>query len=420
MNPSVNSILSVLPPYRDKWITVTHTQDVSDIIKDICTAHRKFARYYDQFAMQFYSPSIDELCDDLYQFCKDNIEYVEENEDLQTTALPTGILTRGHGDCKHYASFIGGVLDAISRITGERIDWHYCFASYKKDQQTPYHVFVVVNGPSGPIWVDPTPGSANATPAWVINERPACIDCNTSKQSRAGVIGAIDNPASAATASTGSLPSTKSNGYSYLPDGATPANVLQAWGSAAASKQAQANAFAQAVLPVTTATQQNFNNTQLQNDLNAYMSAKSVAKPDIAYQYYMDSAANSFGISLNPADGFNANGFFLWFQLNFYTAWKQIFQATEAGESAAVSAAIAQDNVTAIKAIPALVTAIATMNPAFIAQFAATAAASGSGTSGASLVPVSQATAPAQAGLPNIPSWIWVAAAAVAFFVLVE
>src|ERR1700685_894038 len=165
------SILSKLPPYQDKWVTVTHTQDVGDIIADIVKSHYLFAPYYDRFAYCFSAPTVEEICDNLVNFCKQNIEYREENEDIQSTALPTGIIERGHGDCKHYASFIGGCLSAIARETGVPINWKYCFASYKLDQKTPYHVFVTVDTPSGTVWCDPTPGAEGKQPVWVVYKK---------------------------------------------------------------------------------------------------------------------------------------------------------------------------------------------------------------------------------------------------------
>lgn len=172
MDVTKKEVLQLLPPYEDKWETVTETQEVSDIVRDILKCHNMFSGYYDKIAMLFYDPDLGKTCDNLYNFCKKNIRYSEENEKIQTTALPTGILIRGHGDCKHFSSFIGGCLSAIARETGIPIDWHYCFASYKATQETPYHVFVVVNAPDGEIWIDPTPGAADQEPVWVLNKKP--------------------------------------------------------------------------------------------------------------------------------------------------------------------------------------------------------------------------------------------------------
>ena len=166
-------ILSRLPDFRDQWITVKGQQQVPDIIDSILQSHRDFGKYYDSIGFLFRGNTISDTCENLFHFCRDNIRYYEESEDSQSTAIPTGILVRGYGDCKHYASFVAGCLDAISRAEGTPIDFEYCFASYKKDQQIPYHVFVICKDDDGSeIWIDPTPGAAEKNPVWWVRVKP--------------------------------------------------------------------------------------------------------------------------------------------------------------------------------------------------------------------------------------------------------
>lgn len=174
------TLLAMLPPYRDQWVMINPDQDVKDIVRDICEKHDQFASHYDLIALYFDAPTVRGICDNLQTFCENNITYVEENEmvgdsPVQTTAIPGGILTRGYGDCKHYASFCGGVLDAISRLTGKKIKWSYRFASYRIDRPTPYHVFVVVQDGGNEIWIDPTPGARSMQPVWVVDKSVAGI-----------------------------------------------------------------------------------------------------------------------------------------------------------------------------------------------------------------------------------------------------
>src|SRR5688500_14049846 len=107
---TANDILMRLPPYEDRWQVVVEKQDVADIVKEITDAHRMFGGYYDKFSSLFLCTSPSVLADALYTFDKQNIRYREEDEETQTSALPTGFLTRGFGDCKHYALFNAGVL----------------------------------------------------------------------------------------------------------------------------------------------------------------------------------------------------------------------------------------------------------------------------------------------------------------------
>jgi hypothetical protein len=163
-------LISQMPTYQDKWVTVMQKQEVKNIMREIYESHADFRKYYDKIAGFFWTGDIAGTCNNLFTFCRDNIRYVEESEDWQSTALPTGILVRGYGDCKHYASFIAGCLDAISRKICP-VDWCYCFASYKLDQRTPYHVFVIVQDGENEIWVDPTPGAGDKEPVWEIRKR---------------------------------------------------------------------------------------------------------------------------------------------------------------------------------------------------------------------------------------------------------
>ena len=49
---------------------------------------------------------------------------------------------RGYCDCKGYALFAAGIIDAIRR-SGENVDWVYRFASCNILNRVPAHVFVV-------------------------------------------------------------------------------------------------------------------------------------------------------------------------------------------------------------------------------------------------------------------------------------
>jgi len=171
MEPSVQTLIGVLPPYRDEWVVIKNNQEVHDIIREVLDAHKEFATYYNAIGLYFDGPTLDETCDNLYRFCKKNLRYVEEGEHEQSTALPTGLLKRGYCDCKGYAGFCGGVLDAIGRATGKKIDWVYRFASYNPLNSTPHHVFIAVRDGKDELWIDPTPNSDKMTPVWEIDKK---------------------------------------------------------------------------------------------------------------------------------------------------------------------------------------------------------------------------------------------------------
>jgi hypothetical protein len=124
-------------------------------MKEVREAHNYFAPDYDTIADYFDCGNIDDTAALLFDFCKANVKYKIESQHHQTTKSPAAILSTGEGDCKHYAGFIGGVLDAIERQTGNPLNWYYRFASYDMFDSTPQHVFVVVKDEDGELWIDP-------------------------------------------------------------------------------------------------------------------------------------------------------------------------------------------------------------------------------------------------------------------------
>lgn len=166
-------VLHRLPDYRDQWEMVVKRQDVDDIIAEIVGCQKRFAKYYDKFSGLFLRDSVADIAGELYDFCVHNIDYREETVKVQSSAIPTGIILRGMGDCKHYALFIGGVLGSLNRLYRAGINWCYYFAAYKPGEKEPYHVFVSVYDPvSGDeLWIDPTPGASEKEPTLLIPKK---------------------------------------------------------------------------------------------------------------------------------------------------------------------------------------------------------------------------------------------------------
>jgi hypothetical protein len=155
---NIRTISNSLPAPVGNSVVIEENQSVYDIMGLIAYMHKKNAKYYDKIAGNFWGGDVDSTSANLWEFCKKNIPYEVETEERQTVKSPQRILSdasRGIGhDCKHYASFIGGVLDALKR-QGYSINWTYRFASYKAFDSIPGHVFVVVKDGSNEIWIDP-------------------------------------------------------------------------------------------------------------------------------------------------------------------------------------------------------------------------------------------------------------------------
>lgn len=133
---------------------VTEDQQVQDIVDAIIDQHIQCTGHYDLIYKNFLGGDLYDVCERLWLFCKENFDYSIEGVDGQFVSSPLTQLKRGHNDCKGYALFIAGVLDAMKR-NGMQIDWVYRFASYRLFNREPGHVFVVVNPKNENIWIDP-------------------------------------------------------------------------------------------------------------------------------------------------------------------------------------------------------------------------------------------------------------------------
>jgi len=156
----MRNVLSILTPFRNQQKTIVRTQSVGDIISGIMATHNRYKSEYDKIASQFDRGNAMATAKSIYDFLKAHTHYVIESDNKQTLRSPAAILVLGNKkniglDCKSYALFIGGVLDALRR-KGKNINWCYRFASYQMFDKLPHHVFVVINpDTANEIWVDP-------------------------------------------------------------------------------------------------------------------------------------------------------------------------------------------------------------------------------------------------------------------------
>lgn len=156
---NVDAVLSVIPPFEGKEMIIEKHHSANQIVAEVLDAHNYFASDYDLILKNLSFSRDVPIEDQLFDFCKKNLKYVEEKGAYQSTRSPAGIIelgSRGVGvDCKHYAGYIAGCLDAWNRKhKSDSFDWCYRFASYDNNPQ-PGHVFVVVKDDDDEIWIDP-------------------------------------------------------------------------------------------------------------------------------------------------------------------------------------------------------------------------------------------------------------------------
>jgi hypothetical protein len=175
---SKSEVLALLPPFRNKRKLVTWRQSTALLVKEILKTHQEYEVDYDLIYPLFDTGDLYTTCKGLWDFCKYNLTYTIEPESEQTVKSPAAILQPGENiDCKHYASFIGGVLDAIKMNMGDEWSWCYRFASYDKSKAIE-HVFVVAFDTNGKeYWVDPvlTGFNQKKQPTFYIDKQPMAL-----------------------------------------------------------------------------------------------------------------------------------------------------------------------------------------------------------------------------------------------------
>lgn len=151
-----NDILQYLPPYKNKRVVLVDNQNTNDIINAISSTHNSNRVNYDKISEKFWKGNAKNTAGALFDFLKKNVHYDIEPGATQTVKTPSAILTEGHGDCKHYASFIVGVADSLNR-KGYPIEGAYMYVNGNDSSNNFHHVFGVVKdlNTGREYWTDP-------------------------------------------------------------------------------------------------------------------------------------------------------------------------------------------------------------------------------------------------------------------------
>jgi hypothetical protein len=144
---------------------VVDRQSCDDIIQRMLIKHEKTKGDYDMICGEFDKGSLYHVCETIFNFCKKNFRYKIEEEEKQYVSVPYTMLVNQFVDCKNYALFCAGILDALKR-RGRKFHWIFRFANYDWVDALLYpsdvgHVFVVVNPNTDNIWVDPVMNEFN-------------------------------------------------------------------------------------------------------------------------------------------------------------------------------------------------------------------------------------------------------------------
>ena len=144
-----------LKPYEGKKLLITENQNTPDIMREVYQSHKHFAGDYDKLIDNFFESDPVKFAKEVFNYCKKNLVYRQESENFQTTRSPAAILHTKKVDCKHYASFIAGSLDALRRKYNLKFDLYFRFGNYSIFDTMPGHVFVVMVLDGIEYWIDP-------------------------------------------------------------------------------------------------------------------------------------------------------------------------------------------------------------------------------------------------------------------------
>lgn len=151
---SKGAIQYSLGSFLNKRKVLIKKQDVDDIINGILETHELYKEDYNKICHYFNDKDIESICQKIFTFLKQNVPYEVESNEYQTLRSPNAILNLKSADCKSYALFSCGIIDALIRKHNLKCNLYYRFASYDMFNDVPEHVFCVVKVGGKEIWLD--------------------------------------------------------------------------------------------------------------------------------------------------------------------------------------------------------------------------------------------------------------------------
>lgn len=172
MAVSLTTILPKLTQFAGIETVVKKRQGVDDIVTGILNTHKQYKHEYQKIAKHFLQPTVKQTCRAIFDFLKTNVAYNIEPESYQTLRSPAAILSLP-GDCKSYALFSAGIIDALRSKGLLDCELKYRFAGYDIFNNYIEHVFCVVDDGESEIWIDPVLNSFNEKkqPAYIVDKK---------------------------------------------------------------------------------------------------------------------------------------------------------------------------------------------------------------------------------------------------------
>lgn len=126
--------IQAIPTYKGKETTHSDMADNKDIRAAIFSAMPEAINQTKEFSKYFKRNSVRETCKLIFDFLKNELNYVADGE-TQLIKLPSALLHTKVGDCKSYSILTAAILYNLG------IPCHFVLVSFNSDP-TPSHIFV--------------------------------------------------------------------------------------------------------------------------------------------------------------------------------------------------------------------------------------------------------------------------------------
>ena len=120
-----------------KSIKISKNQNTNDIVKGIAKAINDSKKDSLILAEKFKSKDPVKSCEKVWHYLKNNLQYIREGENDQTSKTIPRLIYDKYGDCKHYTIFSSSILRALG------IKTHLRLISQNFYDAEPTHIYTI-------------------------------------------------------------------------------------------------------------------------------------------------------------------------------------------------------------------------------------------------------------------------------------
>lgn len=130
--------MNVIPAADGKQVVTYANGNTANIITEVLNCYKQSNAQVAQFAQQFKGSTVQDTCNNVWQFIKHNINYKIDPAGVQWIKTPARLWSDREGDCKSFS------IMAASLLKHNGITPTFRFTTYTPGSTIPTHVYVVV------------------------------------------------------------------------------------------------------------------------------------------------------------------------------------------------------------------------------------------------------------------------------------